>query len=216
MSLFVCYNGFMKYIIYDFNGTLLDDVDLCIDCLNAMIERYLDREAIERKEYLDIFTFPVIDYYKKAGFTFEKDSFEKVGREWMDLYESDFSRYILHEGVIEQLQDNLNKGYKNVILSASKLENLMKQCEYLGIVDYFDAILGIDNIYAGSKVEIAKKYMEDKRAEDCIFIGDTLHDFDVASAIGIECILVAKGHQSKDKLLSVTDRVYNDLREIEL
>ena len=204
----------MKYIIFDFNGTILDDVDVNIECINQIAKKYLNREPVKKEEYLNIFDFPVIDYYKKVGFDFEKLSFKVVGREWMDLYESKSQEYRLMEGIEEILQNNIDKGYKNIILSASMKENLDRQCHELGIYDYFDEILGIDNIYAGSKEHIAKAWIEGKDPSECIFIGDTRHDLDVARAIGVRCALVAKGHQSKAKLLEYTNEVYDDIREV--
>ena len=55
----------MKYVIFDFNGTVLDDVDVCIKAENHTIEHFhLDREPLTKEEYLKIFTFPVKDYYE--------------------------------------------------------------------------------------------------------------------------------------------------------
>lgn len=204
----------MKYIIFDFNGTILDDVDVGVKCINELVKKYLSRPYISKEEYLDIFDFPVIDYYRKAGFDFSDISFEIIGSEWMNLYNSYKDDYQLMDGVIDILKANIEKGYKNIILSASKLENLLKQCEELGIRDYFDEILGIDNIYATSKEYIALEWIRDKNSDDCIFIGDTLHDMDVADVMGVKSYLVAKGHQSKEKLLSKCDRVYDSIEEV--
>lgn len=204
----------MKYIIFDFNGTILDDVDVGVKCINELVLKYLNRPCISKEEYLDIFDFPVIDYYRKAGFDFKDVSFEVIGKEWMDLYNSHKDEYHLMDGVKDILKSNIEKGYKNIILSASKLENLQKQCEELGIEEYFDDILGIDNIYATSKEYIALEWIKDKNPDECIFIGDTLHDMDVANVMGIKSYLVAKGHQSRKKLLDKCERVYDSIEEV--
>ena len=132
----------------------------------------------------------------------------------MDLYNSHKDEYHLMDGVKDILKSNIEKGYKNIILSASKLENLQKQCEELGIEEYFDEILGIDNIYATSKEYIALEWIKDKNPDECIFIGDTLHDMDVANVMGIKSYLVAKGHQSRKKLLDKCERVYDSIEEV--
>lgn len=204
----------MKYIIFDFNGTILDDVDVGVKCINELVLKYLNRPCISKEEYLDIFDFPVIDYYRKAGFDFKDVSFEVIGKEWMDLYNSHKDEYHLMDGVTDILKSNIQRGYKNIILSASKLENLQKQCEELGIEEYFDEILGIDNIYATSKEYIALEWIKDKNPDECIFIGDTLHDMDVANVMGIKSYLVAKGHQSRKKLLDKCERVYDSIEEV--
>ena len=45
--------------------------------------------------------------------------------------------------------------------------------------------------------------------DEVLFIGDTVHDKEVADSIGCECILVAKGHQSKE-VLSLSGAVIAD------
>ena len=82
--------------------------------------------------------------------------------------------------------------------------------------EYFDELLGIDNIYAGSKVDIALNWIKDKDPAKCIMIGDTLHDLDVAKAMGVDCVLVAKGHQAKEILTENWDKVVDDIREVKL
>jgi len=49
-----------------------------------------------------------------------------------------------------------------------------------------------------------------------MMIGDSLHDLDTARAMGIDCVLVAKGHQAKDVLLENYDKIVDDIREVEL
>ena len=204
----------MKYVIYDFNGTVVDDVDISIECLNKCIEKYLDREPIEREEYLHIFTFPVKEYYEKAGFDFNILNWEEVGQYWMDYYVANRKRCNVHEGVVEFLKQNREAGNKNVLLSASKIDNLKEQIKELGVIEYFDEVLGIDNIYASSKIPIALEFIKDKNKEDCVMIGDSLHDLEVSRQMGIRGVLVAKGHQAKEKLLKECDEVYDDIREV--
>lgn len=89
-----------------------------------------------------------------------------------------------------------------VILSASEKNNLLEQCESFGIVSYFDEILGIDNIHAESKVKLALNFMREHEISgtEVLFVGDTLHDLEVAKAIDASCMLVCCGHQSKEVL----------------
>ena len=204
----------MKTVIYDFNGTILDDVDTGIIAINAMIDKYLDRDHLTKEEYRKVFGFPVIDYYKRVGFDFDKLDFKVVGNEWMDVYEANKGSYHLYPGIKEQLSDNKRQGIRNILLSASRLDKLKMQCQELGIIDLFDEILGIDDIYASSKVYIAKEWMQRQEKGDFVFVGDTLHDLEVADALNIKCILVSNGHQAKEILLRKTSHVYDDIREV--
>lgn len=207
----------MKYIIFDFNGTILDDTAVCLKAENECIKKYLDRGPLTLDEYLHIFTFPVRKYYEKVGFDFSKVSYEEVGAYWFSLYRKYANEYKVFDGVIKALEKSHSKGYQNILLSASSLKELNIQLDELKIKEYFDCVLGIDNIYAESKINIALDWIRDKDPNECMYIGDTLHDLETAKAMGIDnCVLVAKGHQAKDVLLKEYDRVVDDISEVKI
>lgn len=211
------YNENMKYLVYDFNGTILDDVDVCVKAENKTIEHFhLDRPPLSREEYLKLFTFPVKHYYELVGFDWNVNPYEEVGQYWFNWYRELRNEYRVYDGVEEILEENHRKGLKNILLSASSLVELKKQLDELGIAQYFDEVLGIDNIYAGSKVDIALKWIADKDPKECLMIGDTLHDLETARAMGIDCVLVANGHQDRETLEEHYDKVVDDIREVRI
>ncbi len=206
----------MQYVIFDFNGTILNDVEVSVACLNKTIEKYLLRDFISIDEYKRIFTFPVKKYYEAVGFDFEQLDWYEVGQYWMDLYLNNYYKCGLNDGVVDLLIANKEKGIKNVVLSASRVDILKRQLNELGILAYFDEVLGIDNIYATSKLPIGLNFIADKDRNECVMIGDTLHDLEVARSMGIGCLLVSCGHQDKDILLNEHDKVYDDIRSIKI
>ena len=85
-----------------------------------------------------------------------------------------------------------------MIISASRQDKLESQVHQLGLDRYFEVLLGIDNLLAGSKIQRAKEWIRESHVDPtaCQMIGDTLHDLETARAIGIaHCTLVAQGHQ---------------------
>jgi phosphoglycolate phosphatase len=52
------------------------------------------------------------------------------------------------------------------------------------------------------------------KQENFMLIGDTIHDYEVAKGSGIDCVLVANGHQSFEKLKGLDCRVLADIKEI--
>ena len=77
-------------------------------------------------------------------------------------------------------------------------------------------LLGLDNIYAGSKTHLGIKLIEelDIPKNEVLFIGDTLHDADVAEAMGVNSVLIANGHQVKEKLMVNSNIVLDDMMEL--
>ena len=208
----------MLYIIFDFNGTILDDTLVGLKAENECIKKYLKRPVMDLDEYLHKFTFPVKAYYERVGFRWDEGyTYEEVGDLWFEKYCEFKNEYKVFDGVVDILKGNHKKGYKNILLSASSLLALKKQLEELNISEYFDEVLGLDNIYAESKIKVALNWIKDKNPDDCMFIGDTLHDLDTAKAMGIKnCVLVANGHQAKDVLLKEYDNVVDNIKEVKI
>ena len=214
-----CYNLLMKTVIWDYNGTIIDDIGISVQIENQMLEERHLKAGYTLKQYRSLFCYPIIDYYHKIGYTFQEESYEQMAEEFSHLYDLNFDACGLCEGFQETIQDSIAKGYRNVIISACEDTLLKSQCRQLGIYTYFDEILGIDNIWAGSKVDMAKDWMNhaDVEPEECMYLGDTTHDLETAQAIGIEhCILIAQGHQSYEVLKETGAEVKHSLKEVVL
>ena len=67
-----------KHIIWDWNGTLLNDTWLCVEGINKSLEKR-SLQTITEEIYRKVFSFPVEDYYKRLGFDFKKEPFEVPG-----------------------------------------------------------------------------------------------------------------------------------------
>ncbi|MEF3692944.1 MAG: HAD-IA family hydrolase [Acholeplasmataceae bacterium] len=190
----------MKYLFWDFNGTVLDDAKLCYDILNEMLIEE-KRPTVTFDEYLMIFDFPVESYYAKV-YDLEKTSFKELAHTFIERYMPRSLELNLHEGVLNAIHQAKHKGYQNILLSASEESNLQKQLVHFGIDQYFDAILGTSNVYAKSKVDVALQFIKKHHInpQECYMVGDTLHDAEVAEALGIQIIIYTKGHQHPSRL----------------
>ena len=202
-------------IFWDWNGTLLNDVDMCVNSMNQLLQkRHLP--LMDRKRYRDVFSFPVKDYYEQLGFDFQKEAFEIPAHEFMDIYHRFLPETQLFPCTTEILDYYKQHGYRQVILSAMEHQSLMKTLKDRGILKYFDSVSGIDNIYAGGKTEMARTFFQKMKIskKEAVLIGDSLHDYEVANELGITHWLVAAGHQSKERLLEVTPHVVDNLMEL--
>jgi phosphoglycolate phosphatase len=188
------------YCIWDFNGTIFDDIGASIKAVNTLLaERGLP--TLESKErYHEVFDFPIIDYYRRIGFDFDKEPYEVVAPLWVELYLENSKSSGLFEDVIPALDFFESQGVKQSVLSASELKMLTGQLKDLDIYDRFEEIMGIDNIYAESKLALASAWKERHAGERVMFIGDTTHDYETAKLLGADCYLVSAGHQPEYKL----------------
>ncbi|KUO59664.1 phosphatase [bacterium BRH_c32] len=190
-----------KHIIWDWNGTIFNDLHLALDIVNGILkDRGVAELSVER--YLEVFTFPVQDYYAQIGLDLINEPFEVVGMEWATTYEKRKGEAGLHEGVAEKMEEFFQAGKAQSILSAYKHDFLEEMVSHYGLRKYLNGLLGMDNVYAESKVHIGLEMIKQIGCpkNEAVLIGDTLHDLDVANEMGIDCILIASGHQPKHRL----------------
>ncbi|HZH71811.1 MAG TPA: HAD hydrolase-like protein [Mariniphaga sp.] len=205
----------LKTIIWDWNGTLLNDLDICISCINALLKAR-DLPLLDIDQYKEVFAFPIRDYYSSIGFDFTYEDFEVPAREFIELYEQGVTECQLHPASTEVLTHFRNKGMRQFVLSAMHQTMLQETLLHNNIIHYFESFSGLNNHYAVSKVarglELFKIFPIDKNT--ACMIGDTIHDYQVAQALEIKCVLIADGHQSKQRLESTGATVFNNLAEL--
>jgi len=204
-----------EYVIWDWNGTILDDAWLCVDIVNALL-RKRDLPEIDLDKYQDKFDFPVKSYYEKLGFDFAKEPFEIPVYEFVTEYNRRRSECELQEGAEGLISHLDNTGIAQFILSAYQQEELEKAVDHYNIRRFFKKIYGLDNYHADSKIAIGKKLMKriGVQGGQVIFVGDTTHDYFVSEELGIDCILIPSGHQKKERLIGCGAKVVDKLNEI--
>ncbi|MBA7579330.1 Phosphoglycolate phosphatase [subsurface metagenome] len=204
-----------RVILWDWNGTLLDDTKVCLTTMNSML-RKRNIPTINLKRYKEVFSFPVVEYYQKIGFDFKIESFENLSIEFINAYTSDLHSAPLVPHTEQVLKVFSRLGKENVIISAMKQDRLTLSVMEKGLNEYFKDILGIRDIYAASKISLALEYVKNRglNASEIVLIGDTDHDFEVSSEIGCKCILIADGHQSKERLRATGAYVILTLTEL--
>lgn len=203
-----------EIVVWDFNGTILDDVDAGIDAVNELLcERGL-APIPSREAYQESFGFPIRDYYARIGFDFSVHPYEVLAPLWVEKYLRFVKQAQPFFDVRATLSELSRRGVRQIILSATEREMLEGQLRDLGIFEVFEEVLGLDNIHAASKTSLAIEWRRQHPAERVLLIGDTDHDVETARAMGIECVLVARGHQSRARLERLGVPVVANLAEV--
>ena len=205
-----------RHIIWDWNGTLLDDTWLCVEVLNALLRRR-GRGPITTSDYRQHFRFPVVHFYEYLGFDTDTDTFETVSHEFIAAYEARWLEECrLYPQVGHILEAFRQNGMRQSILSAAKQEALEIGIHHYGIRHFFSDLVGADNIFAHGKVEQGRRWINGLACDptSIVLIGDTLHDLEVARAIGCRCILLSHGHFSAERLEASGAPVAHSLGEL--
>ncbi len=204
----------IKNIFFDFNGTLLDDVDLSFNIEDELFKS-LGVEGVTKEFYLDNFCFPVKDYYAKTNFPMERYS-EEVGFFFDQYMKRKSTEAWLYPDVKYTLEELKKRGFKLYILSATEKKLLEEQLKELGIHMFFDGYAASDNLHAVGKIEYGNEFINENKIDrsKSIMIGDTSHDYEVAMALGLHCVLFTKGHNSRKVLMKHNVPLIDNLSEI--
>lgn len=201
------------HIIWDWNGTLLNDVSASLASVNDMLA-LRGKPPMDIDYYRECISVPIIGFYEKA-FDMENEDYEIIIKQYNEGYLRHLSECNLTDGVTEVIDYFEKNGVKQSVISSSNNNQLIQNVTKYGIFERFDAVLGADDYYAGSKIERAEKYLENS-SEECrvLVIGDIVHDADMAEKLGADCVLLTSGHENRERLYSAKATVISDVREL--
>ncbi len=199
-------------IIWDWNGTLLDDVELAVAVVNdILLDHRLEELTTER--YRKIFDFPVQLYYERAGMDFSELSFESISERFCLAFEKNIDTAQLFRDVPNSLTQIRQAGIEQYVLSATEHEALLRMVSGFGIASTFDGIRGMPDGLAREKAGIGQALIDthDIDVSKTLMVGDTRHDWEVAETLGIDCVLVATGHHSYERLTTLGCPVFDSI-----
>lgn len=194
-------------IVWDFNGTLLYDIEACVNALNAILKAH-QIAPIDIDYYRQHFGFPAANFYRHLGMQITSSY------DWDALAESFHMRYIfsktltLQPGAMQCVHTFHQLGYTQGVLSALEQDLLDLQMEQFGLSRLMQFIRGSRNYDGATKLDTAHTL---QLQGPIIMIGDTLHDAEVAAAMGWKCILCSAGHQTPERLQAANVPIISSL-----
>lgn len=189
-----------KAVIWDFNGTIMDDVELAAGAISRLLARR-GLPTIDPAAHRRVFRFPVSDYYRSLGVDLDTEHQADVSDEFHEAYLAGVPDCRLNAGVRELLDHFQQTGADQYVLSAAEEAMVISWAEGLGVSDYFRAIYGLKDRLAATKKGRARDLVRDFALDtgSTLFIGDTDHDVAVARQLGCHPVLVLQGHQDRDR-----------------
>jgi len=196
------------YVIWDWNGTLLDDVGAAVNALNKMLAAR-GLPTVTRDFYRARFGFPVRPFYVQLGMDPDRE-WDRICVEFHDNIHAEIQH--IRPDARAALDFLRTHGVRQSILSALRQDLLLRDTASEGVRGFFDEIYGVDNLDGATKLSRGRDLLARLDAtvpgpRELVFIGDTLHDAEVATALGATPILVAGGHQNADRLRAAGCRV---------
>jgi phosphoglycolate phosphatase len=191
----------IKTIIWDWNGTLLNDVDYNMDVVNAMLKRR-GMKILTRDEYRILKKVPIKQFYIDIGIDVSTDNtFSEIIKEYWVIYKEKYPQLKLNENAKNILQKTQKNGVKNYLLSLTNNKELVKQIDSFDIRSFFEKIAGSIDSEAKNKIDKLKKLIEKEKIiiNESLIVGDVINDYEAAEEFGMRCILYSNGHQEIDR-----------------
>lgn len=191
------------YILWDWNGTLLDDVDAQVASLNAMLTRR-GHKPVTRQFFCDNFAFPARTFYRLVGMDVPDSEWDALAKEYHDSYH--VQSYGLNRGAFAALELAGKRCVGQSVISALHQFYLDLETNRYGVQQFMDHVYGVDNLDGGSKLSRARELLALLRSTPTpvpytyVLIGDSIHDFEVANELGIGCVLFSGGSHSRARL----------------
>lgn len=210
----------IRWIIFDYNGTLTDDADIGHQATNHMLRFYRAPE-ISLQRFRDTFTTPWVDFYALNGVSAERIDIALHQAEYQKIHRRlARDKLKLYSGVRETLELLKKNSITLGVLSSRNDEDLLSELQTLGIAGFFDAIVGEDNI---TQDGIRSKKKTDKIIEGLsitepkhtLYIGDMIPDIHNARSCGFKSGIITTGWQSKERLIKENpDFVFDSFQKI--
>jgi phosphoglycolate phosphatase len=202
-------------VIWDFNGTILDDVALAAASISELLRRR-NLPTLDVDSYRRVFRFPISEFYQTIGLDLSVESLPVVSDEFHELYLAGVGACSLNDGVIRLLEFFRESNIPQFILSAAEQVLLESWIRTREIEPFFDGIFGLSDRLARSKTDrgielLSVHSLDSSRA---LFIGDTDHDAEVARALGGHSVAVLRGHQGRDRFVSHSGDIFEDFDEL--
>ena len=204
-----------KNIIWDWNGTIVDDAWLFVQIMNKILKKN-QLSLISLDDYKQNFCFPIQKYWRGLGFRFTTKSFNKLNANFIKQYQKAMFSPKIHRGMISFLKKIQKQNVKQFVLSASEESLLKNSIHFYKLGSLFDGVYGVDNLNAAGKETLGTVLFETEglKLSETLMIGDTEYDYVVAKHIGCDVILIAHGHINYNRLLKTGVPIVSSLSEL--
>lgn len=207
-------NGRYRHVIWDWNGTLVNDLWLS----HQIVSDYLEKKGFQTfsvEKYRELFCHPIRLFYEKIGLSLTAHEFSELAGYFLSSYQEQFAACELHDQARPFLMQLREDGISHSLLSAHPHELLLENLETISLQQAFDQIFGLDNRLGDSKLQRGQALLAslDYDRSLILMIGDTDHDYEVAKDLGIQCVLISNGYQTHQHLRQFKTPLFTSLAE---
>ncbi|MDD2324552.1 MAG: HAD hydrolase-like protein [Alphaproteobacteria bacterium] len=194
-------------IVFDWNGTLLDDAVHCCEAMNAAIA-VIGTSPMTIETYRREYAMPLMSFYERVGCDPQKlaANLTQVFDTFGSMYDATVNQTFLREGAKEVLSFLSAQGHRAAILSNHTVEMIAGQVKRFGIDAHFDAILANkgeemrDIMHKADKGSRLKAYVEKYGIRRALVVGDSAEEIHIAHHYGFLGVGIEGGFCAAERI----------------
>ena len=207
----------IRHVVWDWNGTLLDDFHLVVDAVNTGIES-LGVGPITVEDYRTHYTRPVRLFYERLiGRPIGDAEWHELDRRFHEAYTERVSTAGLSVDALDALEAVTEVPADQSLLSMFPHDELLPIVDRLGVASYFRRIDGLRGERGAQKAAFLEVHLREMfRHEDpasVLLIGDATDDALAAAHVGAAAVLVDNGSHHRSELEAMGVPVASSLLE---
>jgi len=211
----------MRHIVWDWNGTLLDDLAVVVAAVNDTLAT-VGRRPITIAEYGAHYTRPVLRFYERLlGRAIEESEWLGFDASFHDSYRRRVETAVLATDAIDAITTAHQAGLGQSLLSMYWHDELVPQVDRFGLGRFLVRIDGLRGTPGDRKQAYLEKHVVavgrdlSSRLDpaDVLVIGDALDDAAAAAALDLNCVLYNGGAHPTEQLAGSGFPVVSSLME---
>ncbi|WMX46744.1 HAD family hydrolase [Streptomyces roseicoloratus] len=204
-----------KHLVWDWNGTLLDDIGAVIGATNAAFAE-LGLASITLERYRELYTVPVPKFYERLMGRLPTDE------EWLVMDDAFHRHYWaqaegcgLTAGAADLLAARQTAGHTQSLLSLAPHEELIPLVRRHGIAERFVRMDGRTDRSTDGKSGHMVRHLAALKVDAAriVVIGDAADDARAAAHVGAKAVLYTGGSHSRRSLAAAGVPVVDSLAE---
>jgi phosphoglycolate phosphatase len=180
----------LKYIIFDFDGTLVDSKKTVISVFNQLADKYNYRK-VQDEEVENLRRLTMLERSKVLNFPLYRLPY--IALELYQLYREGIKSVFLFDGIKDLLDALVEQGYQLAIIS-SNAESTIRQFLQKNQIYAVKEICCSSNLFG--KDRIIRNFLKKNRlsSAEVIYVGDEVRDVVACKQNGVKIIWVGWGY----------------------
>ncbi|MQA05286.1 MAG: HAD hydrolase-like protein [Streptosporangiales bacterium] len=205
----------VKHIVWDWNGTLLHDVDIVVRTMNETLVQ-VGFTPVTVEEYRAAYCRPIRTFYAKlVGRELSDEEWVWLDDAFHDIYHVRARECVLSPGAERALDEWCDLGGSQSLLSMYHHDQLVALVDKHGIAGYFSRVDGLRDAHGDHKAEFLVRHLQEQQLEptEVLVVGDSVDDAHAAWHVGARCALYSGGFHDAASLAATDLPVVSSLGE---